>query len=231
MTVYQAGSKVVRSIFVPCYTATIRVSPLLSKLQRVSVAQNTCNSRNSPLQFRPSSASHIASGRTFATRPASRPKAHTGRTTTSPRVRKPKATTTAVAGTGNDATAQTTEPKIRRSTANAKVQAKAKSKSKAKPKSKARAKPPKPKPTVRAKKPLTEERIAAQAAQVKRKHLRELRLLALSPPKGPPATPFLVISMELSKEKHTIAGKEAAEKLKNLIPEELEVRTCNSHLC
>ncbi|MCJ1439027.1 hypothetical protein MMC27_008417 [Xylographa pallens] len=28
--------------------------------------------------------------------------------------------------------------------------------------------------------------------------------------------------MELSKEKHTIAGKEAAEKMKNLIPEELE---------
>ncbi|MCJ1380489.1 hypothetical protein MMC17_003594 [Xylographa soralifera] len=217
MAVYRAGGNVVQSLSISCYTAAIRVSPLLSSLQRVSVVHSTsCNSLNSPSQFRPYSVSHITGERTFATRPASRPKAHTGRTTTSPRGRKPKATTTAVAGKGKDGTAQTTKSKIQRPMGKAKVQAKPK------PKSKAKAKSAKTKPTVRTKKPLTEERVAAQAAQEKRKHIRELKLLALSPPKGPPTTPFLIISMELSREKHTIAGKEAAEKFKNLIPEELE---------
>ena len=224
MAICRAGSKVLRSSSIYCHTATIRVSSLLSSLRRVSVAHNIyCKSINSPSQFRSSFISHIGAKRTFATRPASRPKAHTGRTTTSPRVRKPKAIETAATGTENNGTPKTTKFKSRGATGKAKVQVK-------KPKSKAKAKPPKTKQTVRTKKPLTEERIAAQAVQEKRKHIRELKLLALSPPKGPPATPFLIISMELSKEKHAIAGKEAAEKFKNLIPEELEVCKSNSYL-
>ena len=225
MTVYHAGTKVMRSFSFSCYTATIRVSRILSNLQRVSIAHNTSRSSLSPpSQFRHYSASHNTGGRTFATRPASRPKAHTGRTTTSPRVRKPKAATTGAAGTGNNGTVRSTKTTTQPAAKKAKVQVKPKSKSKAKAKS------PKTKPIARTKEPLSEELVAAQAAQEKRKHIRELRLLALSPPKGPPMTPFLIISMELSKEKRGIAGKEAAEKFKNLIPEELEVCNCNSYL-
>ncbi|MCJ1394828.1 hypothetical protein MMC18_007708 [Xylographa bjoerkii] len=223
MAIYRAGSTVVRSYSISCYTATIRVSHLLSGLQRVSVAHNTlCNSLSSPSHFRPYSVSHIAGKRTFATRPASRPKAHTGRTTTSPRVRKPKATTTTTtttttaAGKVEEGASQPTKIKSQGAKGKAKVPAKPRSKPKAK------AKTVKPKPTAKVKKPLTVERVAAKAAQEKRKQLRELKILALSPPKGPPTTPFLIINTELSKEKHTVAGKEAAEKYKNLIPEELE---------
>ncbi|MCJ1403286.1 hypothetical protein MMC11_006509 [Xylographa trunciseda] len=217
MAIYRPGSNVVRTYSNLCYTATIRGSPLLSGLQRVLVAHNTSYSSLSyPLQLRPYSVRDTAGERTFATRPASRPKAHTGRTTTSPRVRKPKPTTTAAVGTIEDSTAQSTKTKSSRSTGKAKVQATSKTKSRAK------AKKAKPKPIVKTKKPLTEKDIAAQAAQEKRKHVKELKILALNPPRGLPTTPFRIINDEMCKEKHSIASKEASEKYKNLIPEELE---------
>ena len=215
MAIYRASSNLLRSYSISGYTATIRASPLLSTLQRVSVVHNTLDdSLDSRSPFRSSWAHQVSGDRTYATRPASRPKAHTGRTTSSARVRKPKTTTTTALETGEDDRTQTSKSKSKRATGNTKAQA---------TKSKAKAKTAKPKAIVKVKKPLTEERKLVQAAQEKRRHVKELKKLALSPPKDLPRTPYLVINAEMSNAQHTIAGKEAAEKFRNLIPEELEV--------
>ena len=156
--------------------------------------------------------------RSYATRPASRPKAHTGRTTSSPRVKKPKATEKA----GEiQTTAKVTKPKAPTKTKTA-SKTKAATKVKAKPKAKSRTKP---KAKVRAKKPVTEEQKAAAALKKQSAHVRELKKLALSPPKLKPNSAWLVLTSEMAKERKRIAAKEAAEKYKSLVPEEKEVST------
>ncbi|KAI9878992.1 MAG: hypothetical protein M1830_009921 [Pleopsidium flavum] len=153
--------------------------------------------------------------RSYATKPASRPKAHTGRTTTKPRK---KAATTAKS-------AATKEPAAVKAKPTPKVTAKAipKSKPKPKPKSKskvkAKAKPP---PTRRLKKAPTPEQATKAALQKERAHVRELKNIALTKPKLLPATAYLVLCSEVSKAGHGALGKETAAKYKELTPEQLE---------
>lgn len=152
--------------------------------------------------------------RFFATKPASRPKAHTGRTTSKPRK---KATTT-------------TKPAASKTTSTSKAKAKpkpgkkpeartaAKAKAKTKPKAKSKAKP-----KVRVKKPSTAEEVAKATAKKERARIQELKQKTLTVPKELPRTAYAVVLTEIAKASHSLCGKEAAAKYKSLTPEELEV--------
>lgn len=143
-------------------------------------------------------------------KPVSRPKAHTGRTTSSPRKKKPKAVTEIAEGSS-----EPTANKI------------AKPRAKSSPKSKAAKKPKaKPAPKRKEKKPLTEGQKSAATTKAKRTHIQELKKIVLTPPKKLPATAYQVIQAEVAKEGKTtvpIIARTSSEKYKNLIPEELEV--------
>lgn len=153
--------------------------------------------------------------RNFATdRPVSRPKAHTGRTTTAAK----KAPTTS-------ATKAAKKPAVKKTSAKAipKTKSKAKPRIKAKPnlakKAKAKAKA-KPKP----KKPLTE-------AQKTKKVIADLKVTALTPPGRIPSTAWSVFTNEnLKKGSGSVATqmKDLAARWKNVSPEQLEVRLCSS---
>ncbi|MCJ1475604.1 hypothetical protein MMC13_004267 [Lambiella insularis] len=223
MTVYRAGSRMIRYQTVSCYTASPRVTPLLLSLQRVSVAHNTfCNEFGLLAQSKSSTVNVSSSHRAYATRPASRPKAHTGRITTSPRGRKPKAAAIVTAETAETGPLPAIKSKSKAKSPSKKPKAKLEAKAKAKAKPKVKAKKAAPKRKVRARKPLTEEGIGAAAAKEKRKHVKELRILALSPPKLRPATAYTIINQELAKEQHALSSKESSQKYRHLIPEELE---------
>ena len=184
-----------------------------STVQRVSTTQYTQLSQSS--LFLPFSQT---SCRGYATKPVSRPKAHTGRTT-STRTRKPKATKT----TTTTATSAKKKPAGTKST----KAKKAAPKKKAKKVKKAANLKAKPKRTTRKKKPLTEEQAAAAAEKKKRKLIRTLKADALKPPKALPATAFQVLIAETAGQ--TGSGvellKEKVAKYKQLVPEQLEVRT------
>ncbi|MCJ1364063.1 hypothetical protein MMC16_003172 [Acarospora aff. strigata] len=152
----------------------------------------------------------ISKARRFlATKPASRPKGHTGRTTSKPRKKAPTTTTSAASKKSPAAKGK--------ATTKAKPRATTKAKPRAKPKAKPRATP-----KVRAKKALTPEQKTKAAAQKDRARIRELRKTALEPPKLLPASAYKVVLTELSKPGQGIKGKEAAEKYKALTPTELE---------
>ena len=159
--------------------------------------------------------------RAYADRPVSRPKAHTGRTTTAAR-RAP--TTSATKAAKKPAPKKTTPKAIPkgRSTANAK--SKSKSKSKSKPK-KAKAKP-KRKPT---KKVLSDKQKAAKTLRDQRTKTKELKEVALlDSPKATPSTAWTVFITERNKTrskdtKTTEVFKEATGPFRNLTPEQLEV--------
>ena len=151
--------------------------------------------------------------RAYATeRPVSRPKAHTGRTTTSPRKKAaPKA-------------AATKKP------AAPKKPTKSKPKPKARPKTKAKAKP-KPKPRRRV---LTDQQKAKRIATKENLDIKKLKELALAPPTQLPSTAWLVVIQQTVKDGDAGKGldarkrlggsaKAAAAKYKSLSPEELEV--------
>lgn len=152
-----------------------------------------------------------ASCRTYATKPVSRPKAHTGRTTTAAR----KAPTTSKTKAAKKPAPKTTAPK-----AIPRAKPKAKPRIKAKPK---RAKTAKAKPKPRTKKVLTED-------QKKTATIRDLRAAALKAPTGSASTAWAVFSQERIKQTNSgglaalgPAMKEASTAFKNLSPERLEV--------
>lgn len=152
--------------------------------------------------------------RSFASKPASRPKAHTGRTTSKPRK---KATTTTKPAASKTASTANATPKPK-----AGPKPKARTSAKAKPKTKAKAKS-KAKPKVRVKKVLTAERVAKATAKKEKGRIQELKQKILTVPKELPRTAYAVVLTEMSKTSHSLCGKEAAAKYKSLTPEELEV--------
>ena len=133
--------------------------------------------------------------RCYATdRPVSRPKAHTGRTTST---RKPKAA--AVPGTATTTVAKTTTTTKAKPVAKKTGPGRPKSKTKTKPKTKTKTKTkakPKPKPKKKVKKVLTEKQEATVAAKKKRSDLKALKEIALKPPKLKPYTAYQVVFAE-----------------------------------
>ena len=206
MLASRAGRNATRLLPVQCNVAH-RVDTLPTTLLRVSAAYSTTTPLELPIRTSPVVNASYSLNRTFATKPGPKPKAHTGRTT-APRQRKTPTTS------GETPTKKTKEIKTRKS-----GQLKAK-KAVKKPAKSAR----------RAKKPQTEEQKAAAEEQKKKDQIRELKKLALRKPKLLPSTPYTIITSELSKEAHTIAGTEATAKYKNLVPEELEVCRFDSTL-
>jgi hypothetical protein len=203
--VFQVGRSTVRLFSSSSAAASYRLFSV-PLLQRVSAAYNSIAGAVGEAPSITHVAGHV---RAFATRPASRPKAHTGRTTTTPRKAKAKATTEATAAKTNAGTAPKAKSSLR---SKAKAKPKAKAKAKAKAKSKKVRKP-------------SEKAIALAAARAVSAKKRDLKLLALKKPTELPATPFLVINQELSKDAHGLRVKEASAKFKALQPAELEVKS------
>ena len=156
--------------------------------------------------------------RTYAQRAVSRPKAHTGRTTTAAR----KAPTTSKTTAAKKPAPKRTTPKA---VPGAKSKAKPRIKAKPKPAKKKRAKA-KPKPKPKAKKPkkvLTQEQTLAKTKS-------ELKKTALKPPHARPPTAWQVFFQEKvktvppgGKGKIGSAATEASVEYKQLTPEQVEV--------
>jgi len=229
MMSYRASRRVVRLHPSSSRAISFRVSPVLFGFQRVLTSCNAKYDISAHLQEKPfrSVNPQLGTDRGYATRPASRPKAHTGRTTSSPRVRKPKE---ASAETDVKVTVKAIKPKAKPKKKTAKPNAKSKAKSKAKPKAKlkAKAKPKakskaKPKAKVRAKKPKTAEQQAASKLKEQRARIRELKKIALKRPPGKPSTAWMVLCKEITQETHALPDTAASAKYKNLATEEHEV--------
>lgn len=186
---------------------------VLFGLQRVPTFRNAEFDASTHLREIPfrSVISKLGTARGYATRPASRPKAHTGRTPSSPRVKKAK---DASAETDIKVTVKAVKPKAKPKKKTAKPKAKPKAKSKAKPKVK-----------VRAKTAQTDEQRAASKLKEQRAHIRELKKIALKPPPGKPSSTWQLICDEIAKKIHALPGVAASAKLKNLSTEEHEVLT------
>ena len=152
------------------------------------------------------------SSRTYATRPVSRPKAHTGRTTSTR-----KTPTTSVTKAAKVPQPKKTTPKsIPKTNSKAKPRAKLKTKKKAKAKPKAKPK----------RKVLTEKQKGEKAAKARRDKIAELKKTALTVPATAPQTAWMVLFGETLK-KGSLApatAKEASVRFKQLSPEQLEVR-------
>ncbi|KAG7006729.1 caffeine-induced death protein cid2 [Physcia stellaris] len=155
-------------------------------------------------------------------KPVSRPKAHTGRTTST---RKPKpaiAPETATTKAPRKTTATKKKP-VAKKTGLGKPKSKAKTKTKRKTKTKAKAKP---KPKKKVKKVLSEKQVATVAAKKKRSDLKALKEIALTPPKLKPFTAYQVVFAE-DNQKRTApvsrnAGLATGDGYKSLSPERRE---------
>lgn len=154
--------------------------------------------------------------RCYATsKPVSRPKAHTGRTTST---RKPKAAAAPKPAAKTKAT-------TKKSTTAAKKSAPKKAAAKPKTKSKAKAKPKRKRA---GRKGLTEAQKSKVVAKKKVSDLKALKETALKPPTGKPATAYLVYYVEKAQTKastETIPtlAKTAGAEFKNLSTERREV--------
>ena len=142
-----------------------------------------------PLKFRRVAIlADLPIARCYATnRPVSRPKAHTGRPTST---RKVKDAATPKKATKTAAKTSTATAKKPRLTKKPKAQAKTRTKSKSKTKRKAK---PKAKPKKKVRKVLTEQQKADVAAKKKRSDLKALKELALKPPAAKPSTAWAMI--------------------------------------
>lgn len=175
-------------------------------IERVAALYNVLQSHN--ISHLPLKTSHIAplACRTYAGRPVSRPKAHTGRTTTAAR----KAPTTSKTKAAKKPAPKKTTPK-----------AKPKAKSKAKPRIRSKPKTAK-KAKARPKKVLTE-------AQKKAATVKDLKATALRSPHGVPSTAWTIFTAEQLKQHKGPAmklgqiAKEASVQYKQITPEQLEV--------
>lgn len=158
--------------------------------------------------------------RTYAQRAVSRPKAHTGRTTTAAR----KAPTTSKTKAAKKPAPKKTTPKAvpkAKSKAKPRITPKPKPAKKKKAKAKAKAKP-KPKPKLRKPKVLTEVQKSALTK-------KQLKATALNPPHGVASSTwgvFLAEKMRADSAARVNFGslsKEASAEYKELTPEKLEV--------
>ena len=201
------------------YLGNRRTAPSFSCVERVPALYNVVQSQQySDFAFE----RHLGTlvlRRTYAQRAVSRPKAHTGRTTTAAR----KAPTTSKTTAAKKPAPKKTTPKA---VPKAKSKAKPRIKAKPKPAKKKRAKAkPKPKPKVKKpKKVLTE---AEKLALTKRK----LKATALKPPHGVPYTAWTVFLQEKVKTTVSAGGKAdlasvakgTSAEYKQLTPEQVEV--------
>lgn len=170
--------------------------------------------------------------RNYADRPISRPKAHTGRTTKSPRR---KATVKSTGAKVIKAKSKAEAVPKAKTKAKAKPKAKLKAKPKAKPKSKSKAKSkakPKAKPKkiskseIRGRPRLTEKQLEARKATNTRLRIVELKAKALlTRPKLLPASAFAVILVEECKGNSSIqhGARNASVRYRAITPEQLEV--------
>jgi hypothetical protein len=217
-----------------------RIAPLPWSSERVLAFYSTSLARShSDSRLRSSLIAPIAH-RAYATaKPVSRPKAHTGRTTTSPRKKADPKKAVPKKAVPKKAVPKKAVPK----TSAAKKPAVAKGKAarkptkpKPKPKPKAKSKKPKAKPKAKpnARKVLTDvqkaELVAAKKTAKEKLTLQKLKELALTPPKGLRSTAWMVVHHEAINEKVPATNivqttKAAAIKYKNLTPEQLEVCT------
>ena len=198
----------------PCRTYTVDARYLA--LQRVSAIFAALSTSSRPIPSQ--STSSIPSYRryeTTTTKAVSRPKAHTGRTTS----------TTKKSTAKKPATTKVKETTTVKKTA---AKPKAKSKSKTEPKTKSKAKSKAKKPVKRNVKRKTKK--SPTEKEAKNKKIRELKVKALKLPKQQPATSWLVYWINYIKENKKPDGlaigglaKEASAKFKNIIPEEREV--------
>ena len=153
--------------------------------------------------------------RTYAQRAVSRPKAHTGRTTTAAR----KAPTTSKTKAAKKPAPRTTTPK-----AVPKAKSKAKSRIKPKPKPAKKKAKAKPKPKVKQPKVLTEKQKTALT-------IKRLKIAALKPPSGGHVNAWVMFVREKAKAASasgsstdiTRVAKEASAEYKQLTPERVEV--------
>ena len=221
----QFGRCALRSYPLSSYTIQCRVNFRPVVFQRVAAAYHIETGGQQLLTHSvPFSKAHICAQRNYATRPASRPKAHTGRTISSPRKKKSSVTVAPGEGSTKTVTIKTGKPKA---TAGAKAKPKAKTKAKPKVKTRATVKAKtKAKPArkvKKVKKDLSEEQLAKAAKTEQNTKIRELKKVALRVPKLLPSTAYTVVASELAKGTHALEGRVAAEKYRNLVPEELEV--------
>ncbi|KAI4141036.1 MAG: hypothetical protein LQ341_003628 [Variospora aurantia] len=134
--------------------------------------------------------------RPYATNAVSRPKAHTGRTTSAPR----KKAETAQATT-SDAAATTKKPPTKKPAAKKSAAKKPKTspKKKSKPRTRAKSTRARKKPTKAKKRRLTPKQKEEQAKQKGRQTLKDLKEKALTIPKKLPATAYSVLLLEQMK--------------------------------
>ena len=203
MLAFRANRSAVRQLSSSGSLFTHRVEPI------ARVAASTTNSQcvNLPIRTHPSLSYPLYASRSYATaRPASRPKAHTGRATAS----KTRTTTSTKKTPGRPAKKATTT----------RTRAKSKPKPKAKTKARAKAKPVKRVRKAKAKPKKSEEE---KAAEKRRLTIRDLRATALKIPTRLPETVYTIIAVETAKASKGLASKEASGKYKNLTPAEREV--------
>jgi len=206
--------------------------------QRAAALYNTFDPRKS-IGFANNDSLLTSIIRTYATaKPVSRPKAHTGRTTTAAR----KAPTTSKTKAAKKPAVKKTAPKaIPKTKSTAKPRAtstaKPRAKSTAKPKAKPRIKP-KPTSAKKAKAKPKPKRQKLTPVEKRDNLIKELKKAALKPPHGTSSTAWTVFNGETVKSKsgELKAGrgafaqtiKDAAAGFKNLSPERLEVLPCPS---
>lgn len=191
---------------------------LTSNIQRVSIQYKILSTSQDFVSRPQTSLVTPLARRTYAQKPVSRPKAHTGRTTTAAR----KAPTTSKTKAAKEPAVKKTSPK-----------AVPKTKSKAKPRIKPKPKPRKAKAKPKLKrKVLSEKQKAARATQHSKDQIKALKEEALlSTPKGLPATAWTVFSSEKFKSSTDTGGrsnlgstvKALAPEFKKFEPERLEV--------
>jgi outer membrane biosynthesis protein TonB len=200
MMALKAGRSALR--LVPSYTCTLRhrVDSAPALLQRVASSFSTGARTNQEAVAHETSASPAGTSvhtPKVSTAPKSRPKAHTGRTTSKPRTKKADSTTT---------------PKAAKPKAAAKQ-----------PKKTVRVKAKKPAKKVLTEEQKVAKKEEAQK-QKARDHIRELKQTALTKPKALPQTAWTLINSEMSKESKSIAGAGAhSDRYNNLSTGEREV--------
>ncbi|KAL8929971.1 MAG: hypothetical protein Q9208_001115 [Pyrenodesmia sp. 3 TL-2023] len=167
--------------------------------------------------------------RLYATNAVSRPKAHTGRTTSAPRKKASTTTKAPTAGAqgrpkkpaAEKATAKAPKPRTTKASTS-----KAKPKTKSKPRTRAKSTKARKKPAKAKKRRLTPEQVEKKAKQKNRQAIKDLKVKALTPPKKLPSTAYVVFIAERTQKGGAAAGpsaiKECARIYKSFSPEERE---------
>lgn len=178
--------------------------------------------------------------RHYATNAVSRPKAHTGRTTTAPRKKASttKAPTAGTSGTpkkpaAEKAAAKNPQAKTSKAKTSKAKTTEAKPKKKSKGRTRAKSTKARKKPAKAKKRPLTPKQVDEKVKRKQRQTLKGLKEKALTPPKGLPQTAYLVLVVERSTQPGaTVANtsKETGRIYGALSPEEREVGWIPCHI-